>query len=123
VRIRLLQILWIAVLATIACAPLALAAEDKERDKAPKNLVTIKDRKYNPPTLTIKAGETVTWVNKADHDHTVEGQVERDEDDFDSGNMGSGDSFKHTFEKPGKFKYSCSYHPRMKATIIVVAQD
>ena len=120
--IRLLQILSIALLVTIAAAPHARGADDKEKDKAPKNLVTIKDRKYNPPTLTIRAGETVTWVNKDDHDHTVEGQVEKDEE-FDSGNLGSGDSFKHTFDKTGKFKYSCSYHPRMKGTIVVVAQD
>lgn len=122
-RTRLLRILSIVLLITIACAPLARGADEKEKDKAPKNLVTIKDRKYNPPTITIKAGETVTWVNKDDHDHTVEGQVEKDEDNFDSGNLGSGDSFKHTFAKAGKFKYSCSYHPRMKGTIVVVDEE
>ena len=120
---RELRMLLLALVMTIAAAPLALGADDNEKDKAPKNLVTIKDRKFNPPTLTIKAGETVTWVNKDDHDHTVDGQVENDDDDFDSGNLGSGDSFKHTFDKSGKFKYACSYHPRMKGTIIVLAED
>jgi len=109
----------IALTLTVFCAALARGADKKDKDAdAPKNLVTIKDRKFTPATLTIKAGDTVTWVNKDDHDHTVEAEAE--EDGFKSGNLGSGDTFKHKFTKAGKFKYACSYHPRMKGTIVVV---
>jgi plastocyanin len=99
-------------------------AADKER-KAPKNVVTIKDRKYTPATLTIKAGETVTWVNKDDHDHTVDALTEDEDDEkaFQSGNLSNGDTFRQEFSETGKFKYGCSYHPRMKGMIVVVAGD
>ena len=111
--------LSIALLLTLCCAAPARQGDSKDEEgKGSKNTVTIKDRKYAPATLTIKAGETVTWVNKDDHDHTVE--EDRDKDGFDSGNLSGGDSFKHTFDKAGKYKYACSYHPRMKGTIIVV---
>ena len=118
-RSRVLQKLSILLVLSLCCAALAREADSKDKDgKAPKNLVTIKDRKYAPATLTIKAGDSVTWVNKDDHDHTVDAEVE--DDGFESGNLSNGDTFKHTFPKAGKYKYSCSYHPRMKGTIVVV---
>ena len=115
----------IALVLALCCAAPARDGGSKgdakdDEGKGPKNTVTIKDRKYAPATLTIKAGETVTWVNKDDHDHTVDSEAPADKEGFDSGNMSSGDTFKHTFPKAGKFKYSCSYHPRMKGTIVVV---
>jgi plastocyanin len=113
--------LSIVLVVACCCAALARGADEQDKDaKSPKNLVTIKDRKYVPATLTIKAGETVTWVNKDDHDHTVDATGDDDENRFASGNLTNGDTFKHKFPKAGKFKYTCSYHPRMKGTIVVV---
>ena len=115
---RLARILAIPLVLALCCAALARDGDGKD-DKA--TTVTIKDRKFNPPTLTVKAGQTVTWVNKDDHDHTVE--EDREKDGFDSGNLSGGDTFRHEFPKPGKYKYACSYHPRMKGTIVVVAEE
>ena len=118
-RSRVLRNLSIVLVLSLCGAALARDGDSKDKDaKGPKNLVTIKDRKYAPATLTIKAGDSVTWVNKDDHDHTVD--AADDKDGFSSGNLSSGDTFKHTFPKAGKYKYSCSYHPRMKGTIVVV---
>jgi plastocyanin len=85
-------------------------ADDENGDK-----VSIKDMKFSPATITVKPGTTVTWTNKDDHDHTV---VASDES-FKSGNLSHGETFEHKFEKKGKFKYACSYHPRMKGTVVV----
>jgi plastocyanin len=115
VNTRRTAILSLALILALCCAAMARDGDAKDEKGT---TVTIKDRKFNPPTLTIKAGQTVTWVNKDDHDHTVE--EDRDKDGFDSGNLSGGDSFKHTFAKAGKYKYACSYHPRMKGTIVVV---
>ena len=38
---------------------------------------------------------------------------------FKSGNIKRGATFEFKFAKPGKYPYSCSYHPRMKGLVIV----
>ena len=83
--------------------------------------ITIKNLKYDPAKLTIKAGESVLWINDDDNDHTVtsDEKGEKDKPLFDSENLGRGDKFRHTFEQAGKFPYHCQYHPRMKAIVIV----
>ena len=78
--------------------------------------VAIKNLKYDPAKLTIKAGETVVWTNNDDNDHTV---ISDEEGEFGSDNIGRGETFKHTFKTKGKFAYHCRYHPRMKGLITV----
>jgi plastocyanin len=107
-----------ALLALAILLSLGFALAAKAKDDDAKN-VTIKDLKFNPAKLTIKPGETVVWTNKDDKDHTVVSDDRDEKTGFKSDNLSSGDTFKHTFDKKGKFGYSCSYHPRMKGTIIV----
>ncbi len=87
----------------------------RRRTKGTVHWVSIKSQKFDPATVTIKPGETVTWKNDDDHDHTV---VAGDES-FKSDNLSHGETFEQKFEKKGKFKYSCSYHPREKGTVVV----
>ncbi len=94
----------------LACAMGAKGGAD-----ADEHAVSIKGLKFKPDTITIKVGETVTWTNNDDHDHTVVA----DDESFKSGKLGHGDTFEHKFTKKGKFKYSCSYHPREKGTVVV----
>jgi plastocyanin len=78
--------------------------------------VSMKDIKFNPETLKIKVGQTVTWTNDDSVGHDVTG------DDFKSGDPGgidSGGTFQHTFKKAGKFDYVCSVHPGMNGSIQV----
>ncbi|HEY8950710.1 MAG TPA: cupredoxin family copper-binding protein [Rhizomicrobium sp.] len=77
--------------------------------------VTIKNFDYSPMDVTIKAGETVTWKNLDGEPHTV---VSVD-GAFRSKALDENDSFLFKFEKPGTYKYICSIHPQMKATITV----
>src|SRR5215213_583362 len=96
----------LAVVLALILAPAALAKDYK---------VAIKDVKFTPRELKVKKGDTVTWTNSDERDHTVTA----DDKSFDSGNIGDGDSFKQKLDKVGKYKYHCEYHPRMKATIVV----
>ncbi len=77
--------------------------------------VEIKDMAFNPPTMTISAGATVTWVNQDKEAHTVDGTKEV----FHSKPLGTGDKFAHTYKKAGTFPYYCKLHPQMKGEIIV----
>jgi plastocyanin len=77
--------------------------------------VSIKNRAFSPTPLRIKKGESVTWKNRDDIDHTVDAE----DGSFSSGTIKSGKTFTHTFKKAGKYAYSCHLHPRMKGMIIV----
>jgi plastocyanin len=78
--------------------------------------VTMKDIKFNPGNVTVDKGGTVTWTNDDSVGHDVTG------DGFKSGSAGDiqgGGTYKHTFNKAGKFSYVCTVHPGMKGTITV----
>ena len=96
----------ITVALALLLAPAALAKEHK---------VSIKDLKYNPKELKVKKGDTVVWTNADERDHTVTS----DDGAFNSRNIADGERFTQKFDKPGKYKYHCEYHPRMKAVVVV----
>ncbi len=72
---------------------------------------------FNPQTVTVKAGATVTWTNKDDIPHTV-AAVNRQ---FKSKALDTGDAYSFTFTTPGTYAYFCSLHPHMTGTIVVEA--
>jgi plastocyanin len=80
---------------------------------APK--IVVKEFKFAPTPLTIKAGSTVTWTNKDDEPHTAVSDTGL----FKSGGIDTNESFSFKFDKPGTYHYTCSIHPRMVGTIIV----
>jgi plastocyanin len=80
-----------------------------------QSAVEIKDYAFQMPVITVAAGTAVTFTNHDDDPHTVTA----DDKSFDSKGLGNGDSWKHTFSKPGKYTYHCSAHPFMRGTIIV----
>jgi plastocyanin len=78
--------------------------------------VTMKSIKFNPATVKVKAGDTVTWTNEDSVGHDVTNKS------FKSGSAGGiepGQSFKHKFAKAGTFKYVCTVHPGMQGTVVV----
>ncbi|HEY6780530.1 MAG TPA: plastocyanin/azurin family copper-binding protein [Thermoleophilaceae bacterium] len=80
--------------------------------------VVMKDISFQPGTVTVAKGATVTWKNEdsANHDVTA------DDGSFKSGGAGDisgGGTFKHTFDKAGSFGYVCTVHPGMKGTVVV----
>ena len=75
---------------------------------------------FLPGNLTVKAGATVTWVNKDTIAHTVTStSVPSGAATFDSGNILFGFSYSVKFTQPGTYHYYCSIHPSMTGTIIV----
>jgi len=77
--------------------------------------VKISNFAFNPSTLEVKAGTTVTWTNEDSASHTVAA----DDGSFTSASLNQGDSFSFTFDKAGSYSYHCGVHPSMKATITV----
>jgi plastocyanin len=95
--------------------------------------VTINQRtsRFVPETVSIKAGETVSWDNPGIITHSVTfdpkfakvpGNVVLPPGvaPFDSGDMEEDATFKHTFTVAGTYKYICKYHEEMGMTGTVV---
>ncbi len=73
---------------------------------------------FNPQTLTVKAGTTVTWTNKDDIPHGIavtNNAFKR------SQALDTDDSFSFTFTTPGTYQYFCYIHPHMTGSIVVEA--
>ena len=77
--------------------------------------VTIDNFTFSPKTLTVTVGITVTWINQDDTPHRV-ASVDKV---FASDALDTGDRYTYRFTAPGTYRYYCSIHPRMTATIIV----
>lgn len=76
--------------------------------------ISIQNSAYNPASVQISTGDTVKWTNMDSTAHTVIGSI------FKSGNINKGQSYQFQFTKPGTYSYTCSIHPTMKGTVIVV---
>ena len=97
-----------------AAAPAKTAASTEISDAA---TVSISQMRFSAPTVTIKAGGSVTWTNSESVPHTVTA----DDGSFGSSTLSAGDTFSHTFSEPGTYTYYCRLHPMMRATIVVEA--
>jgi len=90
--------------------------------------VSVKDFAFNPPTLTVTAGTTVTWTydeSATDPAPNCESLYLRspafscpghsvtsyDAGEFDSHiHRAEGFPFRHTFLRPGRYRYFCQVH-------------
>ncbi|HEY7357870.1 MAG TPA: plastocyanin/azurin family copper-binding protein [Ktedonobacterales bacterium] len=85
---------------------------------------------YDQPSIKVKVGTTVTWVNTSGAAHTVtSGQPGAPDGKFDSGmanllqprNQGAASAYAFTFKTPGSYPYFCALHPAMIGLVQVVA--
>ncbi len=72
---------------------------------------------FQPKSITIKAGDTVTFLNSDVFGHNVYSDSEDGE--FDIGLQSNGSEVPVIFENPGRFILQCRIHPRMRAEVIV----
>jgi plastocyanin len=79
--------------------------------------VSIKDFKFAPDTITVKAGEALAVTNNDTQAHTF---TSDDSGVFDSGSIAVGTSAKPiVVATAGTYKLHCSFHPFMHGTLIV----
>ena len=101
--------------ATAAETTAAVAETTTAVATAAKNEISIKGNAFSPDNLSIKVGDTVTWINNDSYAHTVKAA----KGEFDSGNMASGAKFSFTFDKEGTYDYICGIHTFMTGKIVV----
>ena len=83
-------------------------------------MVAISGYSFNPQTLRVSVGTTVTWTNMDTVAHSVvSGTPNQPSGLFQSSLLGNGQSFSYTFDTPGTYTYNCGPHPYMTGTIVV----
>jgi len=84
--------------------------------------VTIQNFAFDPASVTVPKGTTVTWTNQDSAPHTIAsdatplfsmGAL------FTSNQLGQGQTFSFTFNNEGTYLYHCGIHPFMKGTVTV----
>jgi plastocyanin len=98
--------LVIAVLGPVGVATAATGTADVE------------DYGYRPETVRIEPGDRVRWSNQATQVHTVTTD-DAGAEDFDSGRLGEGEEYTHTFQQAGTFPYHCEVHSSMQGVVQV----
>lgn len=73
---------------------------------------------FQPATVTIQVGDTVTWTNLDGAAHTA---TDTGSQALFDGVMDNGESFSYTFTQAGTFNYFCTFHPEMTGSVIVQA--
>jgi YVTN family beta-propeller protein len=79
--------------------------------------VSIANFAFAPSEITISAGQSVTWTNADGAPHGLA---------YKDGAQGTGvllpgARFSRTFERPGRYDYTCAVHPYMTGTVVVRA--
>jgi len=111
-----------SIVSMIAIAPSAFA--DETVTNAPGSSTPgCEPNCFVPSTVTIEAGETVTWDNTDTAAHTATGGSAADGPSgvFDSSLIMATQSYSFTFDTPGTYVYFCMVHPWMEGTVIVEA--
>ncbi|MBI4029014.1 MAG: cupredoxin domain-containing protein [Candidatus Blackburnbacteria bacterium] len=86
------------------------------------NLVTITASGFQPQTITVKAGDKVTWTNNRGADVSIDSDPHPIHTSYSPLNLGviSGDqSVSLVFDKPGTYGYHNHLSPLQKGTIVV----
>jgi plastocyanin len=118
-KFRLLAVRWrecaavVVALAMLVCASHDVLAVDAQVIIVePGDVISWR---YDPASLSVSVGTTVTWVNQG----TTAVTVTSPDGLFDSESIGPGASFSYTFDTPGTYRNICVPYPHMKGEITV----
>jgi plastocyanin len=76
----------------------------------------IKQFAFQPKSLEVPVGTTVTWTNGDGASHSVTAT----DSSFDSGLFGQGGTFQQTFDRAGTVTYVCTRHGSMQGEVKVI---
>ena len=77
--------------------------------------VAMEYESFSPARLDLVVGDSVSWRNGSVREH----DVASDAAGFDSGRVGQGGIFAHTFPAAGSFPYVCRIHDAMRGEVAV----
>ena len=96
----------------IAAGVFTMATPAAESSKT--HTILIKGFQFQPERLEVAVGDIVIWKNEDIVPHTATAKK-----GFDSKNLDRGQSWKYVAKQKGAFNYICTFHPSMKAVLVV----
>jgi plastocyanin len=108
-----------AAAAAGSVAPRATAAappDSAASATATATTIKIDNFSFSPPSTTVPAGTTITWVNADDVPHKI---VSSDGKFTASPPVDTNDRYAFRFAQPGRYEYFCALHPKMTGVIVV----
>jgi Icc protein len=106
-----------AAAAAGSVAPRAVpAAPADPATSATATTIKIDNFSFTPPSTTVPAGTTITWVNADDVPHKI---VSSDGKFAASPVIDTNDKYAFRFTQPGRYEYFCGLHPKMTGAIVV----
>jgi plastocyanin len=78
--------------------------------------VAMRNVRFTPSHISVRAGQTITWTN---HDRVPHDVVATKGATFDSDNLDAGGTFSFRASAPGEIAYVCTLHQGMTGTITV----
>ncbi len=102
--------------------PLAGSPEDLEglRTIPDPDAVAAPINNFDYGRIQAGVGETIRFANSDSVPHTVtSGSALDPTADFDSGVLGTGQTYDLSFESPGEYPLFCVLHPEMQTTVVV----
>jgi plastocyanin len=98
---------------TSAKAPFSVPGSPVKTD----HVEAARSYRFSPAVIEVNRGDTVTWTNKDQFQHTVQLVTGADQSTHD---LGIGQTATITFSQPGVVYYRCSIHPvQMRGKVIV----
>ena len=107
-----------ATLPLLAAAVVLVAAGCGESESnepvATTDVAMVKSYRFDPKTIEIEAGQSVTWTNEDNFTHTVQVDGQQDHE------VERGESVSIRFDEPGSYRYVCTLHRQdMDGEVIV----
>jgi plastocyanin len=100
----------LAAIAALITAPHSLRAAMTP----PKtHVIEIKGAEFVPATITLSAGDSITWINRDIVPHTATATDES----WDTGILQTGQQYTQRFESVASGDYFCRLHPGMRARL------
>lgn len=101
--------------AALVARPLGIIGDPRTAMAQGTASVAIVDFAFDPGSVSVAAGGTVTWTNQGATVHTVSA----DDGSFESGSLDPGATFSFTFNSPGTVSYHCNFHSNMVGSVTV----
>lgn len=106
-----------------ASAPAASQETASPSAEVSQNVVNILSSGFMPQTITVKAGESVTWVNEDSVSHQVNSAPHPTHTNYPPlntvGLIKAGESKSLAFPDAGSFKYHDHLNPSLTGTVVV----
>lgn len=93
---------------------------------SPTATVEMRDTEFDPKRLSVAPGTAVEWVNRDGYAHDVASAQFHDTAtswDYESGELGQGETATYTFEECGVYEYYCTIHGQTQMCGAVLVGD